>query len=131
MKGCAWVALPLTVFWVVLPFAAFADPASSQPSSQPPGSSNKAAAWDRQGAAKYLDDRMDLWFVKARELQTGEGKTSCVSCHITVPYVLARPALRQATGVGPPTPQEAKLLDETLHRVDTYGHHEALSAGQE
>src|SRR5579859_3151730 len=130
MKCCASVALPLSVFWVVLPFAAFADPASSQLSSQPPGSSNKAAAWDQQAAAKYLDDRMDLWFAKARKLHTGEGETSCVSCHTTVPYVLARPALRQATDVSQPAPQEAKLLDETLHRVDTYGHHEALSAGK-
>ena len=84
-------------------------------------------AWDQQAAAKYLDDRMDLWFAKARTLQTGEGKTACVSCHITVPYVLVRPALRRSMGVSRPMPQETKLLDETLRRVDTYGNHEALS----
>ncbi len=27
----------------------------------------------------------------------------------------------------PVTPQEAKLLDETLRRVDTYGHHYSLN----
>lgn len=101
------------------------------PNLQRPSLSNTAPAWDRQAAAKYLDDRMDLWFVKATKLQTGEGKTSCVSCHITVPYVLARPALRQATGVGQPTRQESKLLDETRRRVDTYGQHQALSAGKD
>jgi hypothetical protein len=34
--------------------------------------------------------------------------------------------LRKATGVSEPTPQEAKLLDEALRRVDTYGNHEPL-----
>lgn len=89
------------------------------------------AAWDQQAAAKYLDDRMDLWFAKARALQTGEGKTACVSCHITVPYVLVRPALRRAMGVSRPMPQEAKLIAETLRRVDTYTNHEALIKGKE
>src|SRR5690242_7833723 len=112
-------AVPFLVVCASSVLAAFADPVPSQPSSPVSTVQNKPAAWDQQAAAKYLDDRMDLWFVKARKLQTGEGKTSCVSCHITVPYVLARPALRQATDVGQPTPQESKLLDETLHRVDT------------
>jgi hypothetical protein len=110
--------------------AAFADPVPSQPISPVSTVRNQPTAWDQQAAAKYLDDRMDLWFDKASKLHTGEVETSCVSCHTTVPYVLARPALRQATDVSQPTPQEAKLLDETLHRVDTYGHHEALSAGK-
>jgi hypothetical protein len=87
---------------------------------------NKTTAWDQQAAAKYLDDRMDLWFDKAKKLRTDQGTTSCVSCHTVVPYALARPALRKAAGVNQPTPQEAKLLDETLRRVDTYGSHEPL-----
>jgi squalene-hopene/tetraprenyl-beta-curcumene cyclase len=92
---------------------------------------NQPSAWDQQAAAKYLDDRMDLWFEKARKLRTGQGNTSCVSCHMTVPYALARPAPRKAAGVSKPTPQEAKLLDETLRRVDTYGNHEPLSKGKD
>ncbi|MGH7970796.1 MAG: hypothetical protein ACREIC_18910 [Limisphaerales bacterium] len=131
MKCCASVAVPLSAFWVVLPFAAFADPAPSQPSSPPQGSSNKAAAWDQQATAKYLDDRMDLWFANAKKLRTGEGETSCVSCHTTVPYVLARPALHRARGESGPTPQETKLLDETLRRVNSYGSHEPLSKGHD
>ena len=87
---------------------------------------NKPTAWDQEAAAKYLDDRMDLWFEKARKLRTGQGNTSCASCHNTVPYALARPALRKAAGMSQPTPQEAKLLDETLRRVDTYGSHEQI-----
>ena len=92
---------------------------------------NKPTAWDKEAAAKYLDDRMDLWFEKARKLRTGQGNTACASCHNTVPYVLARPALRKAAGMSQPTPQEAKLLDETLRRVDTYGSHEQIIKGKE
>ena len=74
---------------------------------------------------------MDLWFGKARKLRTGQGTTTCVSCHTVVPYALVRPALRKATGVSKPTPQEARLLDETLRRVDTYGSHEPLIQGKD
>jgi hypothetical protein len=76
--------------------------------------------WDRDGAAKYLDDRMDLWFASGKKLRTGETKTTCVSCHTTVPYVLARPALRRAMGVAAATPQESKLYEETVRRVEDY-----------
>jgi hypothetical protein len=110
---------------------ASAAPVPSEPTLLASTVRNEPTAWDQRAAARYLDDRMDLWFEKARKLGTGEGKTSCVSCHMTVPYALARPVLRKAAGVSQPTPQEAKLLDETLRRVDTYGNHEALSKGKE
>src|SRR5437762_1264540 len=58
-----------------------------------------ASGWDRDGAAKYLDERMDFWFAKSKKLRTGQTETACVSCHTTIPYVLARPALRQAVGL--------------------------------
>ena len=125
------VAVTLFALCIVSSLVAAADSEPLQPHPQHSGSSKTPPAWDRLTTAKYLDDRMDLWFAKARKLQTGEGKTSCVSCHITVPYVLARPALRQATGGGQPTRQESKLLDETLRRVDTYGDHEALSTSKQ
>ena len=84
-----------------------------------------------QAAARYLDDRMDLWFQKAKKLRTGQETTSCVSCHTVVSYALARPALRKAMGVSKPTAQELKLLDETVRRVDTYGSHEPLYKSKE
>ena len=77
-------------------------------------------------AARYLDDRMDVWFVKSKKLRTGEVQTSCVSCHTVAPYALARPVLRKATGVKAPAPQEERLLRETLLRVATYDSHEPL-----
>src|SRR6185369_8544768 len=50
--------------------------------------------WNLPDAAKYLDDRMAIWFANAKKLRTADGQTVCVSCHTTVPYVLARPTLR-------------------------------------
>src|SRR6266571_1636993 len=31
------------------------------------------AGWDREGAARYLDERMEVWFANAKKLRTGEG----------------------------------------------------------
>jgi len=85
-----------------------------------------ANSWDRDSAAKYLDERMDFWFTKAKKLRTGESQTACVSCHTTIPYMLARPALRQAMRVNTATPQELSILDEAKRRVDSYADHEPL-----
>lgn len=75
--------------------------------------------WDRPAAAKYLDDRINLWFSRATRLQTGEHKVACISCHTVVPYLLARPALRKATQIAEPTSQEARLFDNITRRVET------------
>jgi hypothetical protein len=119
-------ALPFLAVCASSALAASADPVPSQPTPQASTNRTTPTAWDKAAAAKFLDDRMDMWFQKARKLQTGQGTTTCVSCHTVVPYALARPALRKAVGVTQPTPQEARLLEETLRRVDTYGSHEPL-----
>jgi squalene-hopene/tetraprenyl-beta-curcumene cyclase len=85
-----------------------------------------SGAWNRGAAAKYLDDRMDLWFINAKKLRTGDEKTTCVSCHSSIPYALARPALRLAMHASAPAAQEARLVEETTRRVDSYGAHEVL-----
>src|SRR5579862_2764263 len=127
MKSFGWViALALLAACASSALAASDDPVPSDSISPASTLRHDSTAWDQQAAAKYLDDRMDLWFAKAKKLRTGEGNTTCVSCHTVIPYVLARRALRRARGMGEPTPQEARLLDETLRRVDTYGNHEPL-----
>jgi squalene-hopene/tetraprenyl-beta-curcumene cyclase len=87
------------------------------------------SSWNREAAAAYLDQRMDEWFAKGARLRTGDGETTCVSCHTVIPYALARPALRRAmhgkTSTAP-TPQEAQLVDETSRRVQTYDAHQLL-----
>lgn len=82
--------------------------------------------WDQEGAARYLDERMQIWFANAKKLRTGESETVCVSCHTTVPYVLARPALRRAMHVSTVTPEEVRLFEETARRVESYGAHQSL-----
>jgi hypothetical protein len=104
--------------------------AQSQPGASRTFNSEEGG-WNKEAAARYLDDRMDLWFQKAKKLGTGEGKTSCISCHTVVPYALARPLLRKAAGVSKPTGQELRLLEETVRRVDTYDTHEPLYKSKE
>ena len=76
--------------------------------------------WDRTAAARYLDDRIDLWLARAKQLGAGEAKVACVSCHTVVPYLLARPALRKAMRITEPTSQEARLLDNITRRAETW-----------
>src|ERR1044072_8516545 len=92
----------------------------------PPNRSAASSGWDREGAAEYLDERMDIWFAQAKKLRTDQAETSCVSCHTTIPYVLARPALRRAMQVGPTTPQEMRLIEETARRVENCDAHQPL-----
>jgi hypothetical protein len=80
--------------------------------------------WNREAAAKYLDDRMELWFAKAKKLRTGKSETSCVSCHTTIPYMLARPALRRAMGVTSATEFETRVLEEAQKRIENFADHE-------
>jgi hypothetical protein len=69
---------------------------------------------------------MQAWFANGKKLRTGQGETVCVSCHTTVPYVLARPALRRSMKVSGATPEEVRLLEETTRRVESYGTHQPL-----
>jgi len=85
-----------------------------------------ASGWDRESAARYLDERMQVWFANGKRLRTGQSETVCVSCHTTVPYVLARPALRRAMHVSAATPEEVRLFEETNRRVESYGAHQYL-----
>jgi squalene-hopene/tetraprenyl-beta-curcumene cyclase len=114
----------LTVFlFLVLTTVALTGGASAQTTTPAPG------GWNREAAAAYLDQRMDEWFAKGEPLRTGDGRTTCVSCHTVIPYALARPALRRAIDGNvstAPTPQEARLADETSRRVQTYDTHQLL-----
>lgn len=73
--------------------------------------------WDPAAASRYLDQRMDLWWTKAKTLRTGRGEAKCVSCHTAIPYALARPLLRVAMGQAEPTAHETRILDTVRQRV--------------
>jgi len=73
--------------------------------------------WDPAAAARYLDQRMDLWWTRAKPLRTGRGEAKCVSCHTAIPYALARPQLRIALGDAAPTAHETRILETVRQRV--------------
>ena len=85
-----------------------------------------ARSWDPAAAAAYLDARMDVWFANGTKLKTGETQTACVSCHAGLAYALSRPVLRRVMHVDAPATQEARLIDETRRRVETYSTHQVL-----
>jgi squalene-hopene/tetraprenyl-beta-curcumene cyclase len=67
----------------------------------------ESISWKPEAAAKYLDERQNVWF----------GHAKCVSCHTGLPYALARPALGKLTGTKTPSPQQTRLLDQIQLRV--------------
>jgi squalene-hopene/tetraprenyl-beta-curcumene cyclase len=113
--------LPFPVWVALAAFVAALVPGTAGAQGTTP---TDPGAWNREAAARYLDDRMEVWFANAKKLQTGDGLTRCVSCHTAVPYALARPALRRAMHENTPTPQEARLLDDVTHRVASYDAHQ-------
>jgi squalene-hopene/tetraprenyl-beta-curcumene cyclase len=87
---------------------------------------DNSRSWDPAAAAAYLDARMDLWFANGTKLKTGDTQTACVSCHAGLAYALSRPVLRRVMHVDTPSTQEARLIDETTRRVETYSTHQVL-----
>jgi squalene-hopene/tetraprenyl-beta-curcumene cyclase len=75
-------------------------------------------SWDRKAAAGYLDERMSWWAswpTAARDHQT-----FCVSCHTSLPYALARPALRSALAEHGPSAEERRFVDDVARRVSLW-----------
>ena len=72
-------------------------------------------SWDPKAAAAYLDQRA-RWWMGWKEAARDHG-TFCVSCHTTLPYVLARPALRKVLAEPTPSDNERLLLENVSKRV--------------
>jgi squalene-hopene/tetraprenyl-beta-curcumene cyclase len=74
-----------------------------------------AKSWTRQAAAAYLDVRMGWWAGWPSAARDHE--TFCVSCHTSLPYALARPALRGALAEQGPSANERRFLESIAKRV--------------
>jgi squalene-hopene/tetraprenyl-beta-curcumene cyclase len=76
------------------------------------------AGWDARAAARHLDARASEWIGSATT-QRGEGtdRVSCLSCHTSLPYLLARPSLRRAAGEDGPAAPAERLLADVRRRV--------------
>jgi squalene-hopene/tetraprenyl-beta-curcumene cyclase len=77
-----------------------------------------AKSWDRKAAAAYLDGRMNWW--ESWPSAARDHGTFCVSCHTSLPYALARPALRSALAEQGPSPDEHVFLDNISKRVSLW-----------
>ncbi|MEY4095695.1 MAG: hypothetical protein RLZZ53_2894 [Acidobacteriota bacterium] len=76
------------------------------------------AGFDARAAATYLDSRADAW--SAWPTAQRDRGTFCLSCHTTLPYLLARPALHQALGEREPNASEAKIFNNLLTRAHNW-----------
>jgi len=103
VRSAAPVCLGLTCLALV---------ASRVESQTPPGS---AAEWNLAAAAAYLDERQTWW--RSWPPAARDHETSCVSCHTSLPYALARPSLRAALGETGPATAEARLIEDVEKRV--------------
>ena len=74
--------------------------------------------WDRKAAAAYLDGRMNWW--ESWPNAARDHDTFCVSCHTSLPYALARPALRSALAEHGPSADERVFLDNISKRVSLW-----------
>ena len=72
-------------------------------------------SWDPKAAAAYLDYRAAWWMQWNGSARDHD--TVCVSCHTALPYVLARPALRNALAEQILSVNERKLIDNVIKRV--------------
>jgi squalene-hopene/tetraprenyl-beta-curcumene cyclase len=89
---------------------------SVEPSVRPDSTgTTRDDSWDAKAAAAYLDQR-EQWWMGWQEAVREKG-TFCVSCHTTLPYALARPALRKVLREQIPTDNERMLLANVTKRV--------------
>jgi squalene-hopene/tetraprenyl-beta-curcumene cyclase len=69
-------------------------------------------------ATGYLDERAQK--LKAWQSASQADGTACITCHTGMPYLLARPRLRQAAGDADPTKVEKQLLADITKRVTNW-----------
>src|SRR5271168_5356109 len=79
-------------------------------------SANPSVKWNRQTAARYLDDR-EVWWQEWPRAQKDHG-TICISCHTNVPYAMVRPGLRRELGESVVAAPEKTMMDSVEKRVD-------------
>lgn len=80
-----------------------------------PAAQQATADFDVKGAAAYLDARAEWWSTWPNAAR--DRGTFCISCHTTLPYALARPALRAPLGERQPSAAETKIFENLLTRA--------------
>ncbi|EXS72033.1 squalene-hopene cyclase [Sphingobium sp. Ant17] len=75
----------------------------------------KKSAWNGTAAAAYLDNRL-TWWRQWPKAERDHG-TRCVSCHTSLPHVLAMPSLRSQSGKQRQSVDEMGMFDDVVKRV--------------
>ena len=83
---------------------------AAQPAVEP-----ASPGFDARAAAAYLDARAAWWAAWPNAAR--DRGTFCMSCHTTLPYALARPALRTVLGERQPSMAETRIVDNLLTRA--------------
>src|SRR3954470_1355781 len=91
--------------------AAIGTVAGAAAAADPPG-------WDAKAAASYLDDRATFWATWPNAAR--DHGTFCISCHTTLPFAMARPALRGLLGEKAPGAAESRIFENLLTRARGY-----------
>jgi squalene-hopene/tetraprenyl-beta-curcumene cyclase len=76
------------------------------------------SGWDPKAAASYLDDRATFWTTWPNAAR--DRGTFCISCHTTLPFAIARPALRRVLGEDGPGAAESRVFDNLVTRARGY-----------
>ena len=95
----------------VVAFGALGTVVRGADTANPPG-------WDPKAAASYLDDRATFWSTWPNAAR--DRGTFCISCHTTLPFAMARPALRGVLGEKMPGAAESRIFDNLLTRARGY-----------
>jgi squalene-hopene/tetraprenyl-beta-curcumene cyclase len=98
---------------LTLAFTLLAAQGGGQARGEDPGT----ALWRPKAAAQYLDGRADWWLNWSGSAR-GQG-TSCLSCHTSLPFALARPALGEHLGEAPGA-AEKRTIGNVIKRVDNW-----------
>ena len=107
-----------TCFVVVVVAMAFSTPPPRGVLAADKSGNPTTTGWDRQAAARYLDDREVYW--QGWDHAKKDHGTMCVSCHTQATYGMARPALRSPLGEAGPTDPEKVMLASIEKRVSLW-----------
>ena len=86
----------------------------------------RGLAWNRQGAAAYLDKRTESWIHGMGAIDHG---TFCVSCHTGLPYAASRGSLRAGLGERGLSATESELVASVTKRVRMWGEVQPFLSG--
>jgi squalene-hopene/tetraprenyl-beta-curcumene cyclase len=74
-----------------------------------------AATWNKKAAATYLDQRETWWM--QWEATKRDHDTFCVSCHTTLPFIFAQPALRDVSSETNSLDNDSRIIEDVKKRV--------------